>query len=304
MLSYLNKSRTVSFAILLAVFTFSNVPFSNAANNGPTAEMVNNEIRNRDHFSILLGDVSGSTRRQYQETKTSNGKIIEWSSGKNFAAARYGDPVVSGNGVWRVTELDVKDGVFTGSTTSFYENGVRSKTQCQGSVGSEANCVTASRKFCESFKAKNKDLGIAIQDEGTKSNILNLGRQCADFANYLQETLNPSGLLEGRERAERDENVVAADIDAISRLKDEVKTKSVKDAKLVGMDAWMDRDTKLGASTTGMRERADRLKQASTDLRSLSRLAYMCADVRFVEQYSGAGWQLQQNNSKSKSTTK
>lgn len=304
MVSFLTNSRTATFALLLAVFSFSNVSFSNAANNGPTAEMVNNEIRNTDHFSILLGDVSGSTRRQYQETKTANGKLIEWSSGRNFAAARYGDPVVSDKGVWRMTELDMKDGVFTGTTTSFYENGVRSKTLCQGNVGSEANCVTATRKFCESFKAKNKNLGISIQDEGTKANIASLGRQCSDFADYLRETLNPNELLDGRERAERDENVVSSDIDAISRLKDDVKTKNVKDAKLVGMDAWMDRDTKLGASTSGMKDRNACLKQVSSDLRSLSQLAFMCADVRFVEQYSGAGWQLPASGSKSKSTVK
>lgn len=294
--------RVKAYAILLAIFSFSNVSFSYAANNGPSAELVNNEIRNRDHFSLLLGDLSGSTRRKYQTTSTSNGNILEWSSGKNFAAARFGDPI--GKGLWRVTELDLKDGVFTGSTTSFYEHGVRSKTLCQGEVGAEANCVTATRKFCESFKTKNRNLGVSIQDEGTKANILNLGQQCSAFTDYLRETLNPNELLEGRERAERDDNVVASDVDAISRLKDEVKMKSVKDAKLIGMDAWMDRDTKLGANTSGMKNRSERLEQVSSDLRSLSQLAFMCADVSFVEQYAGAGWQLPKNNSKGKSITR
>jgi len=279
---------------------------AHAQKSSPNGSVVQSEITHPSHFSFLLGGIAPKGERQHKLTKNDRGNIYEWSQQNQTIVAQFGPATNVKGDVWRLSEIEStydpveKKSELTGVTTSFYPHGVRSKTRCSGASEETAQCVTASRKFCETFKARNKPLGIQITDEGTRENILRMGRECSAYADYLNQTLDPVKLLNGAERGERDENVVKSDLAALKDLKTSATAKAVNGFELKGLNDWFGADDKVGASTTGMKNRADRLKQAGSDFRALSHLAAMCSETTFVEQGRGTGWTLPQDTPHSK----
>lgn len=291
-------------AIFSAVFFIAFVSQAQTQAGSPNTTVVQSEIQHRNNFSFILGGIAPKGDRAHKLTRDPKGNIYEWSKPTETVVAQFGRATDITGEVWRLSEIEVSKEVgsqketFSGVTTTFYKHGVRSKTKCSGPPAETAQCVTASRKFCETFKARNKPLGIRITDEGTKENILRMGRECSDYADYLNLTLDPNKILNGSERSDRDENVVKADLAALREFKGSATTDAVRKLKLDGFDDWFGSDDKVGASTTGMKNRGDRLKQAGTDFKVLSELAAMCAETTFVEQSPGAGWTLEKPRSK------
>lgn len=301
------KLRTTLLAAFVAA-TFSGTK-AHAQKSAPNGTVVQSEISHPSYFSFLLGGIAPKGDRQHKLTKSDNGDIYEWSNSNQSVVAQFGPAADIKGDVWRLSEMEYtydperKKSELVGITTSFYRHGVRSKTRCSGASEETAECVTASRKFCETFKARNKPLGIQITDEGTRENILRMGRECSAYADYLNQTLDPAKLLNGTERSERDQNVVKSDLAALRDLKTAATAKSVNGFNLKGMNDWFGAEDKVGASTTGMKNRADRLKQAGSDFRALSHLAAMCSETTFVEQSRGAGWTLPADGTRTKDSS-
>lgn len=303
-----------SFAVAMVFTSF----FSYHAKGGtpepaPKIEFVNPEISDAGRFRVVLEGISPSPQYQIQPKKTDIGSVFEWTRDLDTVAAHYG--ASKDDGIWRLTEvrsnLDelTKKRRFLAITTSFSKNGVRSKTNCEGLVTEPIQCVTATRKFCHKFKESagkgDEALGaikLNFSDEKATAKIRALGLQCSNYAAFLDRTLNPNNTLESPERAERDD-VIRGDISTIQAVKKNTSRGDL--GKLKGLDDNWSPLEDVGVSTTGMKNRAARLRAVSSDFRALSTLATMCAETGFAA-VDGA-WELNsggQTKSKPKTTTK
>lgn len=279
-------SYVIDFAAV--AFIISAASFAKASDS-----LVQTEIEHSKMFTVT-NDRLQSFIKPETATNNDDGVIMEWSRPDRSVAAQFGR-AKGIPAIWRLTEVessvDSKTQVrtFKATTTTFDDQSVRAKTFCEGPVTESAQCVTASLKFCREFKAKSsRDFGMNTASDGTREKLLGLGKQCADYANYLGTTLNPNQRLNSTDRAIRDDDTVTKDIAAIRSVKDAMKTGDLKG--LSGIDDWHGKEDKVGASTTGMKNRSERLQGAANDFLILSKLAVMCSELQFAGKDAGTKW--------------
>lgn len=310
---------------LLLVTVFFNVSISNAQVKRPSDNVVAEQSRFRNQYSIVLGGTVARGNTPAKETKNTNGNILEWNSGMDSVAVQYGQS--EADGVWRLTEIDSSlidvetvrstnsaDAVikkvpsFRSVTTSFNENGVRSKTSCDGNSVDTVQCVTASRKFCHRFQVESKTfgkkLGLDKMNAETTKKLSDMGRQCSEYASFLDNTLDPNITISGRERADRDEAMVEGDLNAIRAMKAALTRKDLGGVKLKGLNDRFGSDQAVGANTSGMKNRFERLREVRNDFRALSDLAVMCTDIEFSKSVDSWDDQSEKERSKLKRTTR
>lgn len=282
--SFAQLAKVLPFTSLLMLLM--NLPLS-------TAQI---EIQNQRYFTIEKNGIKPIILPFKIDQATST---VEWSKPNEAVLASYAPDTVER---WRLTEInlrtdrDTKKQTFSGSSTTFYSGGMRSKTICEGEADTTPSCVSASRKLCAVFKKQSAAMKQKLFGDGGKSEIVNLGRQCSDFAGYLQG-LSPESNLSQAERTERDTAVVEKDIEAIRDLKKRARNNELQNLDLKGMESYWS-ETKVGASVSGMKNRANRLKEVSHDFVMLSKLAAMCADIDFETPPGGLGWTLPKSSKK------
>ncbi len=303
----------------LPVAVFFNVSNSNAQEKRPSDGAVTGQSRFNSRYSVLLGGPVARANSPAKETKNANGNILEWNNGMDTVAVQYGKS--ESDGIWRLTELDSdlveievarstnseeailkKVPSFRAITTSFSADGVRSKTLCDGNSVDTVQCVTATRKFCHRFREESKTfgkkLGVGKMDGEAARKLTDLGRQCSEYANFLDNTLDPNLTINGRERANRDEAMIEGDLNAIRAMKSALTRKDLNSVKMKGLNDRFGSDESVGATTTGMKNRFERLREVRGDFRALSELAVMCTDVEFSK--SAESWDDQSEKERSK----
>ncbi|MDX9731091.1 MAG: hypothetical protein RBT63_04915 [Bdellovibrionales bacterium] len=252
----------------------------------PSDTIVYSEVMQQNLFGFILGAPTGRANLQIKTVKHERGNIQEWTNDRDVSAIQYGkDSSIKGD-VWRLSEVRTLDDSITAVTTTFYQHGVRSKTVCDGKVAATPSCVTATRTFCSNFKRQSADLGINTNNSDTVNRFQEVGEQCAVYAEYLDKTLDPNKIIVDYQRSERDRNVVERDIAAIHDLNQSLSSgpKKSKGTIMRGMDDWFGKGNAVGVSSSGMKQRSNRLKEISNDFRSLSHLAAMCSEITFVSQ--------------------
>lgn len=291
----------LSVALVAASLISFNISSARAADKGPSDSLVQNEITHKDYFNVVMQGVTPAKDHQpSSKTKLGSGELLEWSVGESASAAIYGSAEIESEpGVTRLTELELKKGELNAVTTTFFRNGLRSRTECMGKTSATLQCATASRNLCEGFKVNMKKYGGQLglvgsggNVEGAKQQMLNLGQQCSQYASFLDNTLDPNKLMTGSARASRDGSIVENDLKAIDAVRKAAKSKPLENASFKGLSDVFGKGDDVGASSTGMRDRSDRLKNIGADFQVLSKLAYTCADARFVEERDGANEQI------------
>jgi hypothetical protein len=83
-------------------------------------------------------------------------------------------------------------------------------------------------------------------------------------------------------------------LQAIDAVRKAAQSKPLQDAKFKGLSDLYGKGDDVGASSTGMRDRAQRLKDIGADFKVLSKLAFTCSDATFVEEFARANEQINQ----------
>lgn len=251
------------------------------ASAAPNDGVVQQQLISNEYYDFFGGQVFINPGLQIKEVKTKTGQAIGTVVGKDSGIAQFAkDESISGD-VWRLTEVHFTKGRFNASSTTFYSSGVRAKTFCDGDSAETTQCVTATRKFCEEFKKRSRGSSFDPSSAAGNGKLMDLGRQCASYANFLNTTIDPNKMLTDSQRVQRDDDVLSVDLDAMKALKEMSPEKSVRDLKLKGFGDHWGREDAVGASSTGMKNRFDRMKEIGRDFMSLSRLATMCSDIQF-----------------------
>ncbi|MBL7687271.1 MAG: hypothetical protein JNJ49_04510 [Bdellovibrionaceae bacterium] len=247
----------------------------------PNDGLVQQELIGKDYYDFMAGQILINPGLPIKEVKTKTGQAVGTTVGKDSAIAQFAKDESIPGGIWRLTEVHFTKGRFNASSTTFYSSGVRAKTFCDGDSGETTQCVTATRKFCEEFKKRARATGLDSKDAAAKGKFLELGQQCSTYANFLNTTIDPNKMLTDSQRVQRDDDVLSSDLDAMKALKEMSPEKSVRDLKLKGFGDHWGREDAVGASSSGMKNRFDRMKDIGRDFMSLSRLATMCSDIQF-----------------------
>lgn len=265
------------FFAATVVFLFAHSSAIAAPNDG----LVQQELIGKDYYDFMAGQILINPGLPIKEVKTKTGQAVGTTVGKDSAIAQYAKDESIPGGVWRLTEVHSTKGRFNASSTTFYSSGVRAKTFCDGDSGETTQCVTATRKFCEEFKRRARGSSFDPSSAAGNGKLMELGRQCASYASFLDSTIDPNKMLTDHQRVQRDDDVLSSDLDAMKALKEMSPEKSVRDLKLKGFGDHWGREDAVGASSTGMKNRFDRMKEIGRDFMSLSRLATMCSEIQF-----------------------
>ena len=247
----------------------------------PNDGLVQQQLISNEYYDFIAGQILINPGLPIKEVKTRTGQAVGTAVGKDSAIAQYAKDVSIPGGVWRLTEVHSTKGRFKASSTTFYSSGVRAKTFCEGDGAETTQCVTATRKFCEEFKKRARGADFAGNGASGKTKFLELGEQCSSYANFLNAAIDPNKMLTDSQRVQRDDDVLSSDLDAMKALKEMSPEKSVRELKLKGFADHWGREDAVGASSTGMKNRFDRMKDIGRDFMSLSRLATMCSDIQF-----------------------
>ncbi len=226
---------------------------------------------------------------------------------------------------WRVIHIsEPKDdkSIWTASATTYYDWGLRARTECEATLDQPINCITATQRLCSSFIKKirapnysNLDLKgkgpTQLADQCSElssmstrdSRTPDLTQKCLDLSSALLSTLDPMTSLSDQHRGVRDDEVVVPDVKAIRDVYLKLKQKqSAVDKRDLRSLTDSERplgakiEDRLGASTTGMRNRTEALeealvdlkegkpakKKAMADLKRLARLGELCLDQTVV----------------------
>ncbi len=282
------------YSALAVGFVVLQISQASAANTGPSDSTVQTEIVRKSLYNVSLGAINAlNDRPATATTKLKDGStLLEWQNGKETLAASYGNAGLKDSpNVWRLTEVDLTENKLSAVTTTYFKNGLRSRTECKGETDATLRCATASLLYCEKFKRNmsihGAKLGLVTDwgkqvDQGVKDRIKTLGAQCSDYATFLANALDPNKMMEESERKRRDDNIVKTDLAAIDQIRKSAKTQALREASFKGLNDIIGKGDDVGASSSGMRDRLDNAKDFGTELQVLSSLAITCADAKFV----------------------
>jgi hypothetical protein len=291
-----------------------NISVSRAADNGPDDGLVRNEIVRSNYFQFASGAITPTDiRKPSFKSKLEGADLLEWTTGDDVIAATYGNVGGEGKGgggknFSRLTQIELKKGELSAVTTTFFKNGLRSKTECIGKTSSTLKCATASRNLCQYFKENMNEDGAKlgfIKEGGAvspdvKKRMLVLGEQCSEYASFLKNLLDPNeAIVTGSSRGNRDSELVEKDLQAIDAVRKAGQSAALKNASFKGLNDMWSKGDDVGASSTGMRNRSDRLQEIGADFKVMSRLAFTCADAKFTEEFEGANEHPRQRPRKS-----
>lgn len=247
----------------------------------PSDDKIQREMIGKEFYNVEGGKLYIRSDLSPAVVKTKLGNTVAAMRGQDSAIAQYAPaPEISGN-AWRLTEVMLASGRFSASSTTFYSDGVRAKTFCDGGVAETTQCVTATRVFCEGFKKKARGQTPFAAFQGDAKKFVEVGQYCSQYADFLGQTLDPNKILNDSQRQKRDDDVLRFDLEAIRALKDDSPDSKLRSLKLKGLGDMWGRENAVGASSTGMKNRFDRLQSASGDIIALSSLATMCSVTEF-----------------------
>lgn len=197
-----------------------------------------------------------------------------------------------GTPIWRLTETKVvpSENRLFAQTSTFYANGLRSRTSCASSLNSvpgsaarSLSCATASRRLCERLnefladpeKAAALYKGVGLKKEQQEFlkefEPKSLALVCAHYTDYMGKVTEAAALTD-RSIGENYGELVKVDTRAV--------VESVGKVRDWGKTTW--RTSAAPGADTNSSERAERLKQATGDLVAQAALIDTCNKVRFA----------------------
>lgn len=198
-----------------------------------------------------------------------------------------------GTPIWRLTESGYDDasGVYFAHSSTFYNNGPRSKTACFGTLkksgdgkdrpGKTMSCTTASRQYCAGMLSfmKSEEAKKMVREQAEIANAVggagNLAHICQSYSQYLGK-MSEAALNSISMNVEPSYTAIAkADTDFAADSLKQMRGWSVTQSLLSGPSV-QGKDFESGA------ERAENLKRAAAEILSSAALVENCEQTKFT----------------------